>query len=396
MREAVTEIIQKECEQYGLVKLGLVTSVEKAVEQLLQVCPVADSGTFCDFSQFREWRRAVLDRFYHQLKYADFLEDNSSQPVFIRFMLSLRKRLIRRIQERWVGDTIDSILTVPEHTLAFKLSVMLSEEADQLLYPQMRLFRTPWDIEEYCSFFCQDYYPVDLEKLLVRLRIHDEEFWDEIYLLIKRMAGRVTSYSILSNQYKDETEQDTWSESSLLLRDKIISGTLPLFENALHFRNYLIRVCQNKCHEAIRRNRKQELSMDDPVLDRDALLMSVAEDSEQTRRETEVSSLSDIDQDCDYEVSCALTSILWEKTEPWYAQLTEGIEGKVTILLSHYVQGLSYEQIAAMHVTGLSTSERQRLQAKLRQDVVRVRKTLKERFVQILKKINTVKAYERM
>lgn len=136
----------------------------------------------------------------------------------------------------------------------------------------------------------------------------------------------------------------------------------------------------------MRRNRKQELSLDDPTLNGDALLMSVAEDLEQTRRETGASSLSDIDLDCAYEVSCALTSILWDKTEPWYAQLTKGLEEKVTILLSHYVQGLSYEQIAALHAPGLSASDRQRLQAKLRQDVVRVRKTLKERFVQILKK----------
>lgn len=386
MREAVTEIIQKECEQYNLIELGLVTSVEKAVEQFLRVYSDADSGPFCDFSQYREWRRGVIDRFYHQLKYADFLEGNSYQPVFTRFVFSLRKRLIRRIQERWVGDTIDSILTASEHTLAFKLSVMLSKEADQLLYPQMQLFRTPFDIESHCALFCQDYYPVDLEKLLARLRINDPEFWDEIYLLIKKIARRVTSYSISSNQYKDETEQDTWSESSLLLRDKIISGTFPLFESALHFRNYLIRVCQNKCHEAMRRNRKQELSLDDPTLNGDALLMSVAEDLEQTRRETGASSLSDIDLDCAYEVSCALTSILWDKTEPWYAQLTKGLEEKVTILLSHYVQGLSYEQIAALHAPGLSASDRQRLQAKLRQDVVRVRKTLKERFVQILKK----------
>ena len=50
----------------------------------------------------------------------------------------------------------------------------------------------------------------------------------------------------------------------------------------------------------------------------------------------------------------------------------------------HYVDGLSYEKIALLRTPDISTLELHRMQARLRQDVVRVRKVLKERFMKIL------------
>ena len=94
--------------------------------------------------------------------------------------------------------------------------------------------------------------------------------------------------------------------------------------------------------------------------------------------------LFDVDIKCDYEVSTALTVILWDKIEPWYTELVEGIEDKVTTLLQHYVQGLSYEKIALLRIPESPEVELRGLQTRLRQDVVRVRKELKKRFVRIL------------
>ena len=81
----------------------------------------------------------------------------------------------------------------------------------------------------------------------------------------------------------------------------------------------------------------------------------------------------------------AWTVVLWDKLEPWYSELTRGIEEKTELIFLHYVEGLSYEEIAAMKDTRVSVEGRSRLVGKLRQDVVRTRRLLKLRFVELLK-----------
>lgn len=384
MRNAIIEILQKECELYRLKEFGLLTSVEEEADRLLPLLQDRVEDLFSDISIFRIWRERVIELFYSRLGYKEFLKKHKGKVAFSRFLLFLRKRLVCRMQKIWVGDTIDSVLSVPSRTLAFKMSEMLSVEADRQLLPFIESYHTPYELEKACSNFCETYFPVDLEKLLSSLLKNDKEFWDDIYLLIKRIAIRVTSYLLLSNQYREEIEQDTWSESSMLFRDKVLSFAIPVFVCAAHLHNYLVKICQNKCHEAIRRTRQQEVSMGNPDMDKENLQSEMMNDPDMIVPDKEAGWLSDIDVECDYEVSTALTIILWDKMEPWYTELVGGIEDKVTILLQHYVQGLPYGKIALLHASDCPETDCRRLQARLRQDVVRVRKELKGRFVRIL------------
>lgn len=390
VRDTVIEIIQKECELYRLKDFGLLTSVEKEADLLLDHLPDATIGPGVDIDSFRLWKKKIIDLFYIRLGYADFLKRNKHNPLFYRFLLTLRKRLVKQLQLGWTDDTIDSSLAVSSHTLAFKLTAMISAEADKLLYPSLDGFRSPHELEDNCHSFCKDYYPVDVDRLLKLLRKDDREFWSDIYLLIKYLAVRVTSYLLLSNQYRDDIEQDTWSESSLLFRDKILKDLIPSFASASHLRNYIARICQNKCYEVMRNNRQQEVLMHNPVADSDILLAKIVENKEPAWPDVGRNSIIDIDPDSDYEVSMALTAVLWDKTEPWYTKLVDGIEEKVNIIRQHYVDGLSYEQIAISKVSEVSepgSIDFHRMQARLRQDVVRIRKVLKERFVEILLKM---------
>lgn len=359
----------------------MVTSVEEEVDRLLLFLPDRAEDVLLDYTVFKSWKEKVIRLFYSRLGYTEFLKANKHEYAFSRFMLFLRKRRVRQIQKEWTGDTIDSVLAIPSHTLAFKLSVMLSEEADRLLFPFIESCHSPYDLEKGCCSFCKTYYPIDLEKLLRSLRMNDKEFWEEICLLIKRIAFRVTSYLSLSNQYREEIEQDTWSDSSILFRDKVFADAIPVFDNAAHLYNYIVRICRNKCYEVMRRSRQQEISMDD--LDMEALPVDSTDGSDMEVQNVDIGWLSDIDVQCDYEVSAALAFILLDKTEPWYTSLVKGMEEKVETFLLRKVQGLSYEEIALLHVPDISGVEGRRLLARLRQDVVRVRKELKERLIKI-------------
>lgn len=385
MREALVEIIQKECEQYKLVELGLLTSVNDTINQLLPFFPATDEKTLSDPEHFVVWRRNVLDCFYSRLNYIEFIRQNKENPAFRQFLFSLRKRIIARLYKRNSKPTIDSVLAIPPRTLAFKISVMLSDEANKMLFASLDGINTPWDMEEKCCVFCEESYPVGLDALLECLRKEDGEFWDELYLLIKNLANRVTKYMKVSKLYREEVEQDTWSESSLLLYKKTISETIPAFENALHFRNYIIQICQRKCKEAIRKNMNPEFSLDDPGVTLDALLMKIAGEQDHLIEDRKTL-FSDIDNGDEYDVRFVLADILLNKVEPWYTQLTRQQEDKMNVLLQQCIVEQSYSEIASLRAPNASTAEQTRLQAKLRQDVSRICKILRDGFQHILLK----------
>lgn len=42
---------------------------------------------------------------------------------------------------------------------------------------------------------------------------------------------------------------------------------IPSFDSAIHLRNYIVRICRNKCYEVMRRNKSQEVPMSTPEMD---------------------------------------------------------------------------------------------------------------------------------
>lgn len=383
IRSVIAELVRKECEAYRLVDLGLLSSVEEGVCLLLPVFGAADLSVLEDFARFRVWRREVLLQFYRQLDYAGFIREVGDSASFRCFLFGLKRRIIATLREQYKGPTIDRELAVPRKTLAFKLSAMLDEELFLKERPLLLTIDTPVILEEICRDDCRNFFPIDLENLMIRLEKDDSEFWDDLYLTVKKIAETVTSGQSVSILYRKDVLQDVWTDTSLLLHDKVVEKNIPVFETSLHFRNYIARMCLNKCREAVRK-----YNLPDIVL---TVTGEMSSDVFLYEEETEDDiglqdgNLHDIDCDDEVEVKRGLAVVFWDKLEPWYSELTRGIEEKAELIFLHYVEGLSYEKIAAMKDREVSVEERSRLAGKLRQDVVRTRRLLRQRFVELLK-----------
>ena len=63
MRNAIIEILQKECELYRLKEFGLLTSVEEEADRLLPLLQDRVEDLFSDISIFRIWRERVIELF---------------------------------------------------------------------------------------------------------------------------------------------------------------------------------------------------------------------------------------------------------------------------------------------------------------------------------------------
>lgn len=388
MRNLLTEIIRKECERYDLIDLEVIRSIEEGVDILSSVWPLSDDGCPVPFPLFVRQRRKALNRFYYRLGYKEFLKRESRSSRFVRFLFFFQRRLLGHIRKAYYCPTLDRELAVSPHTIAFKLSRLMSEtHRDRLLF-KLQGLNSPYEMEKCCRLFLENHFPLPFDTLLTYLQKEDKEYWEELFLLIRNMAVRIASRLYPSLHYKKEIEHDTWSETSLFLYRKTVEKLLPFFETALHFRHYILRICTNKCHEAERIHRMKHIVGEESI---PLCLLSDEEMVNEGSAGWTTECWEDIDPDNNAAVSRALTAILWDRTEPWYTRLTKGVEDKVEILFLHYVSGKSYAEIARIQETSLSPKsdlspeQLQKRENKLRQEVVRVRKTLKERFIRFLK-----------
>lgn len=383
LRSVVTELVRKECESYQLIDLGFLSSVEEGGNRLWSAIETADPAVLDDVSCFRNWRQEVLRVFYRQLDYAALIRNaGGKRDSFRRFWFGKKKRIVATLHRQTEEPTIDRDLAVPGKTLAFKLSVMLDKE----LFPEAQsavTADTPAQLEEMYWKCCRAFFPIDMEKLQVRLKTNDDEFWEELFCTVKRIAQLVTSGQFVSIQYRKEVLQDVWTDTSLLLNQKVAVGDIPDFESALHFRNYIARMCLNKCREAVRKYHLPDVAL--------TVIEELVGDAAWLEEETGADvlwkgGLDDIDCSNKDEVNRYFILVLWDKAEPWYSILTQGLEEKMELIFLHYVEGLSYEEIARMRDVEGTVEARKRLADKLRQDVSRSRKLLKYRFVELLKR----------
>lgn len=383
IQEILTELVRKECETYRLMDWGLLTSVDEGVTLLLSAYPSVDPSILADWDRFRDWRSEVLHHFYERLDYAGFLAHTIETDAFRRFLFVLKRRIVSSLHQQCQEPTIDKDLAIASATFAFKLSALLDEELFYETLPVLRSVETPIQLEHHCRNRCQQLFPIDIDHLMMQLRKDDSEFWNDLYLTVKRIAHLVTFGQSVSIQYRKEIVQDVWTDSSLLLHEKVLQMSAPEFESSLHFRNYIARICLNKCREAIRKHQLPDISL---TVTGEMPPDFWDEDEKPQNMEGIDSYLVTMDLDNKDEVEHLFAMILWDKLEPWYSDMTHGIEDKIELIFLHYVEGLSYEQIALHREMNVSGEALNRLIAKLRQDAVRTRQALKQRFYRIIEK----------
>lgn len=378
--QAVTEIIRKECEQYLLIELGILSSVEEGVD-LLSTLPPPSNEVWQDYTLFITWKKELLSCWYQALKCNEFFAMHYKEAFFERFLYRMRKRWIIWLRDHNKKETIDRYLAVPSRSIAFKPSESFSEEENKSLYRFIPSMHTPHELEEACREQCNKSYPVDMDLLLQRLQKDDDAFWNEICYLFKKLTHHVTSYYTIINEDREEIEQDAWVEASLVFRTKIMNGDLPSFDSAAHLRNYIGNICKNKSMEAERFRRKRTDSFEDGKSEFEHL----PDETENSIFDTSFH-LEDIDPNNTNELGMSLIFVLLNRVKPWYSMIAKDQEDKIDVLLLHYLDGQSYEDIALQREPEGTEVQLRRLQASLRQDVVRVRRTLIRRFKEIVEK----------
>lgn len=386
------EILTKECKDYKLITLGLLTSVEDGLNRVYPFLKEYKAEEIKkDISRFRN---KVKEALYSQIHYGNMIGKQKGNSLLHGLLFQLKKKEVLAYKETYTEQTADKNLTVSqENTLAFKLSRPFDQEQFKKECPKLRKIKDPSELKVFHEQVIRHYYPLDFAGIATRLKKEDMEFWDELYPLIQKQSEYTLNKEYKNgikapviDQYREDILQEISTDTYRFLFEKSKKKLGDELNTDLYFVNHLRQVCGFKYKEVIRRYEDKNLRIIpaetetlDSLFDRNTVY---------PQERKGYGSLEDLNIEDKEEISYALMEILELKKEPFYSRLTYKIEDKVAVLVKWVNEDKSYKEMAEEHQE-LSAEEQKRLYDKIRKDTSRIRKILQQRFREIVIEIQS-------
>lgn len=374
----IEEIVAKECERYELEKNGFVADGREVAKELIahSYAAMPEDGSL---EEFAGWKERLLNDWYIRKGFARFFRQKSGKRCMFGMVKRLLLNSVSRLRRRYTLSTIDDELKMQGgRTVAFKLSSAFFSK----LYPEIccneTLFVSPSQLEEVCVDRIQTLFPLEYPLLYERLSAKDNEFWEELWMLIQRFVR------FLVTEYKGKEERELVKEVSmetaLSIQEQLEGGKLKQIVSASHLLNSLRMTCRNKLRESLRTEdkRKEEALLEEE----DWLLLEhqKANVAETYGVDGRFAYLLEVNEKSEYDVCCALADVLsygWGKV---YEALVEGMQEMVLALSLLYVENKRYEEIARI----LYGEFNERQLAGLRKSVSRGKEYLKKRMASLI------------
>ncbi len=378
--EAIREIVYKECERYRLTNSKFISDRDEAVAQLHD--QISEPLPTTSYNEFVEWKRRALNKFYTLNKYSIYATKNREQIYSLAYSLSRGIVAAMKISsDKKREKTIDDELRISINeieSVAFKLSQAIFEILFEDIYPEKQIFFQPDQIEDRCQRVCGELYPLSYRDFYNRLRENDSEFWDDVWKMIYHyMKAYLTKRGVTIN--REDIRSEVASEAIISFREQLLSSKLEGVESASHLINSMHRTCIYKYQECYHaKSNKKEDILDDKEWNR---LNAKEIDEEQVDHIDEESakdrlsireSLISADPTIHDEVSLIMIDILAKRQEPFFSLIVGSNLESAEILIKHYFDGMSYDEIAEE----LSTTANPKSSSTLRQNVSRVKDRL--------------------
>ncbi len=376
----VAEIISHECEKHDLLYLGVIKEFGFVAEQIGRKVVIS--------SDFNKTKSDVLSEFYKAIGFSEFIHQNKIGGADHKIKVSVRyhiNRLLKQWEEQNPGISPDKELKVHK-TIAYWLSKMIFDIFYSEFCDSKVLFATPNEVKQFFSGLTREKYPLAFPDFIIQLELCDSEFWDRVGDILLKLSKNVTIPGVTSSVYRDIADGEIVSDSYVVLQ-QVIGERKVKFNDALHFRKYSYHVCRNKCYEYFRKSRNLRTDSIEDLhvpLDNDAGW----DNPEESLPDGNNDMIHDINVDNPYEVAQLLAYTLNNNGHPLYEKIVAGETERVELLLDIAVRDLSYDQVIEKRCKDvpLPADEHKKMNAKLRQDYVRIRKKLVERLEHILGK----------
>lgn len=354
-------ILEKENERYKLIHLNFFSNLEAEAVFIEENFNASILG-------FAAWKEVVLAKYYKARDFKSFVKKNKETSLFKSVIKNIFNTELHSMCKLGVRTETDYYLSIHSDSLSYALqNKMFNDLYLEYFVSGEPNAETAEELYKYCQKIIARLFPLSEQFIITQLVNNDEFFWNKIYKKMKYLVN------VLNNNYlpsEMSTRDDIWSESCCILNNALRSGkiTQPISCGVLF--GYAIGIVRNKNKELLRIASKNICNICDDI---EKYIMA----ENKSQNYIDLQYIDGMDDEFDF-----LAQILYNENHPQHKEFIAGLEDKVDILFAHYLNKMTYEEIVKERRGNriLNEKELRTESAKLRKDVSRLKKVLKERF----------------
>jgi len=349
----IREFLTKDNENYNLTLLGFIRNVEDETRFLQQL----DNDT--STTSFPEWKRQLMTRYYEKRQFSTFVQSHLNHPLFIS---TIHEKALNMVETKYMNELehakkneVDTFLNPDKETLAYLLPYDIFQNYYQRYFTPDIVFANPEELYRYCQEVMNELYPLPCQEILEFVKNATPSICDKISRWLKQMIDK-----------ESPDRDDLHHEIYLILINAIQKHRFHDPNAPRSVRNYILSIIKYKRIKAFSQRRK-------------LVYTNEMEDFPQTEDSQAIK-----DQLMKNE---KILNLLQNPTHPLRKELFKGMEDKIDTLLLHFLEGLSYEEIAIRKYGQLSPENLRKAINKFRQDICRIKVPLRLRIEQIIPKL---------
>ncbi len=378
----ITEILTKENERYRLMQLGFFADIAKECELATMLSPAQEDET-----DFALWKSRILREYYRAKGFSSFCKEHLSDPEFERMIQSVLYRHVETLRKNSERTETDTYLAADNDSVSYSLPQDIFQDIYSFSFPNFPAIGNTSELEKICSDMANEHFPLPENLIIEKMKLNHSLFWEKFYIKLKSIAaGFCYKMSGISGE---NNFHDIWSDTCLTVNSAVTGDKIKYELDAKAIISYAVGILKNKNRELGRSKKRQGADIES------IQYRLTAEDEDNyfnnpvTVPENFMSHNLHLATYVDYEDEDSKRGyfivILYNKEHPLHETLIKGLEDKVERLMEHYVDGISYEDMAVRHFGEKSEKELTTICAKLRQESKRLKEKLYSRYLTILK-----------
>lgn len=378
----ITEVLTKENERYRLMRLGLFPDITKECKLAAMLMDSAQEE-----EDFAVWKSKVLREYYRAKGFSAFCKEHISDPEFESMVLSVLRRQLEITRRKSPRTETDNYLAADNDTVSYALPKEIFHDIYSFSFPGFPAIGNTFELEDICSGMVREHFPLPEERIIGHMKENHSFFWEKFYQKLKHITSSICYQ--MSGVYGENNIHDIWSDTCLSVNSAVTGGKMKHDVDARAIISYAVGTLKNKNRELGRQKKRQGADLDSLQYKLTAEDENNYFDNPVTIPENFVSHSLHLSTYVDYEDEDSKRGyfivMLYNKEHPLHDILVKGLEDKVDRLMEHYIDGLSYEDMAVKYFGEKSGKELVTICAKLRQETKRVKEKLYSRYLTILK-----------
>lgn len=381
LKEYIMEVLTKENEHYRLVQLGFISDIENEARLYCRKFPINENETLSDY----ECR--TLPEYYKFKGFDKFCKNNIDNGNFRRMIRHLLNNHLLKLFRHCGRTKTDKFLAPENDTISYFMPERIFEQFFESNLSEFASFENTCELNKFCRQAVSDNFPLKESVIIKEMQSNNSCLWEKFYIKLRYITA--TYCYKISHISGENNIHEIWSDTCCTANAAVIEGRLQEPVTAKAIMSYAVGIIKNKNMEYLRNKSKQPVNID-------AVSYKLTNEDENLFFNKPITIPSNFpSQDFKFSnyIDCTdkesvqgyFIVILYNDKHPLHNLLIEGNENKVKRLFEHYVNGLSYEEIAIRHYGKKDEKELFKQTAQIRQEVKRLKTKLINRYYDLMK-----------